>query len=155
MRCRYRRHLHGVLFARSASTISAHPTAQADPRFRPTSRGPRFDRIPRERATSPTSRFLPGRGLVPHLLPLVRRSPGFYHAPAWDKHCSPNAATDCLSAVFFELSKLLSRGQEARLVMAAEYRDIFGAGNYWIGAPNPCLTERGGMRGVTAGCLAR
>ena len=112
--------------------------------------GSRFDREPGENEDKYHHLTLLARDETGYrnLLKLVSAAhlEGFYHRPRMDKQLLAEHAegliclSGCLSS---ELSKLLLAGQEARARdVAAEYRDIFGAGNYWIELQDHGLAEQ-------------
>ncbi|HEX5937823.1 MAG TPA: DNA polymerase III subunit alpha [Actinomycetota bacterium] len=112
--------------------------------------GSRFDREPGEREDKYHHLTLLARDETGYrnLLKLVSAAhlEGFYHRPRMDKQLLAEHAegltclSGCLSS---ELSKLLLAGQEARARdVAAEYRDIFGPGHYWIELQDHGLPEQ-------------
>jgi DNA polymerase-3 subunit alpha len=113
--------------------------------------GSRFDREPGENEEKYHHLTLLARDEVGYrnLLRLVSAAhlEGFYHRPRMDKQLLAEHAegltclSGCLSS---EVSKLLLAGQEARARdVAAEYRDVFGEGNYWIELQEHGLPEQG------------
>jgi DNA polymerase III subunit alpha len=112
--------------------------------------GSRFDREPGENEEKYHHLTLLARNEAGYrnLLRLVSSAhlEGFYHRPRMDKQLLAEHAegliclSGCLSS---ELSKLLLAGQESRARdVAAAYRDIFGAGGYWIELQDHGLGEQ-------------
>jgi DNA polymerase III subunit alpha len=143
---------HGVMFGALGFYEAAHahgikPILGVEAYVAP---GSRFDREPGENEEKYHHLTLLARNEVGYrnLLQLVSAAhlEGFYHRPRMDKQLLAEHAegltclSGCLSS---ELSKLLLAGQEARARdVAAEYRDIFGTGNYWIELQDHGLTEQ-------------
>ena len=112
--------------------------------------GSRFDREPGENEEKYHHLTLLARDEVGYrnLLRLVSAAhlEGFYHRPRMDKQLLAEhaAGLTCLSGCLSsEVSKLLLAGQEGRARdVAAEYRDLFGEGNYWIELQEHGLPEQ-------------
>ena len=143
---------HGVMFGALGFYEAAHahgikPILGVEAYVAP---GSRFDREPGENEEKYHHLTLLARDETGYrnLLQLVSAAhlEGFYHRPRMDKQLLGEHAegltclSGCLSS---ELSKLLLAGHEARARdVAAEYRDIFGAGNYWIELQDHGLAEQ-------------
>nr|MBA3739442.1 DNA polymerase III subunit alpha [Actinomycetota bacterium] len=143
---------HGVMFGALPFYEAAHahgikPILGVEAYVAP---GSRFDREPGENAEKYHHLTLLARNETGYrnLLKLVSAAhlEGFYHRPRMDKQLLAEHAegltclSGCLSS---ELSKFLLTEQEARArAVAAQYRDIFGAGNYWIELQDHGLSEQ-------------